>query len=129
MYIYIYTYMPHLHVPNELFPLQERLDAIHSALSSRGAVHLSAVAGAGKTFVALRLVLDELRTKKGQVLFVAPSLGLGFHFVRWLMQILGIFFPIPFFLYICDVRVCGGLKFGKSKWMISLFLGTSWGNF
>lgn len=65
---------------------QERLDAIHSALSSRGAVHLSAVAGAGKTFVALRLVLDELRTKKGQVLFVAPSLGLGFHFVRWLMQ-------------------------------------------
>lgn len=64
---------------------QEKLRAIHSALST-GAVHLSAVAGAGKTFVALHLVLDELRTKKGQVLFVAPSLGLGFHFVRWLMQ-------------------------------------------
>ena len=68
---------------------QEKLHAIHSNLS-RGAVHLSAVAGAGKTFVALRLVLDELRAKKGQVLFVAPSLGLGFHFVRWLMQTLGI---------------------------------------
>eukprot|EP00435_Cladocopium_sp_Y103_P042399 s2736_g11.t1 len=64
---------------------QERLHAIHDALS-HGAVHLSAVAGAGKTFVALRLVLDELRKKKGRVLFVAPSLGLGFHFVRWLMQ-------------------------------------------
>jgi hypothetical protein len=56
------------------------------------------VAGAGKTFVALHLVLDELRTKKGQVLFVAPSLGLGFHFVRWLMQILGFFSTFLFWI-------------------------------
>jgi hypothetical protein len=49
------------------------------------AVHLSAVAGAGKTFLAVELMVDTLKqNSSGQVLFVAPSASLSLHFLRWL---------------------------------------------
>lgn len=48
--------------------------------------HLSAVAGSGKTFVAVRKVLQTLNSNDGQVLFVAPSKSLCFHFLRWLVH-------------------------------------------
>ncbi|CAE7031446.1 unnamed protein product [Symbiodinium sp. CCMP2592] len=48
-------------------------------------IHLSAPAGAGKTFVAVQHVMDTLRENpSGTVLFVAPSEALGLHFLRWL---------------------------------------------
>ena len=54
-------------------------------LMKHGDVHLSAPAGAGKTFVAAQCALDKLRSNQdGDVLFVAPSVGLGLYFVRWL---------------------------------------------
>ena len=50
-------------------------------------VHLSAPAGAGKTFVAAQCALDKLRSNhEGHILFVAPSIALGLYFVRWLAQ-------------------------------------------
>ena len=44
----------------------------------------SAVAGSGKTFLAVQLVIDTLKETAGQVLFIAPSLPLCFYFARWL---------------------------------------------
>ena len=49
------------------------------------AVHLSSVAGAGKTFLAVELMIDTVKqNSSGQVLFVAPSASLSLHFLRWL---------------------------------------------
>ena len=49
------------------------------------AVHLSSVAGAGKTFLAVELMIDAVKqNSSGQVLFVAPSASLCLHFLRWL---------------------------------------------
>ncbi|CAE7244682.1 unnamed protein product [Symbiodinium sp. CCMP2592] len=48
-------------------------------------VHLSAPAGAGKTFVAVQHVLEHLNTHpSARLLYVAPSESLGLHFIRWL---------------------------------------------
>ena len=47
-------------------------------------LHLSAVAGAGKTFLAVQIVIETLKNTAGQILFVAPSLPLCFYFIRWL---------------------------------------------
>ena len=47
-------------------------------------LHLSAVAGSGKTFVAVQMVIETLKNSAGQVLFVAPSLPLCYYFIRWL---------------------------------------------
>ena len=48
-------------------------------------IHLSAPAGAGKTFVAVQYVLDQLMASpSARVLYVAPSDSLGLHFVQWL---------------------------------------------
>ena len=48
-------------------------------------VHLSAPAGAGKTFVAVQHVLEHLNTHpSARLLYVAPSGNLGLHFIRWL---------------------------------------------
>ena len=56
-------------------------------LMKHGDVHLSAPAGAGKTFVAAQCALDKLRNNPdGQVFFLAPSIALGLYFVRWLAQ-------------------------------------------
>ncbi|CAE7244678.1 unnamed protein product [Symbiodinium sp. CCMP2592] len=50
-----------------------------------GDVHLSAPAGAGKTFVAVQHVLEHLNTHpSARLLYVAPSESLGLHFLRWL---------------------------------------------
>eukprot|EP00434_Breviolum_minutum_P027950 symbB.v1.2.024729.t1/scaffold2363.1/size81248/2 len=47
-------------------------------------LHLSAVAGAGKTFLAVQMVIETLKNSAGQILFVAPNLPLCFYFIRWL---------------------------------------------
>ena len=47
-------------------------------------LHVSAVAGAGKTFLAVQLVIETLKNSAGQILFVAPNLPLCFYFIRWL---------------------------------------------
>ena len=48
-------------------------------------LHLSAVAGAGKTFLAVQIVIETLKNPAaGQILFVAPCLPLCFYFIRWL---------------------------------------------
>ena len=47
-------------------------------------MHLSAVAGSGKTFLAVHIVLETLKSTSGQILFIAPSLPLCFYFIRWL---------------------------------------------
>lgn len=49
-------------------------------------VHLSACAGAGKTFLAIEYARYILETGLGDdILYVAPSASLGFYFVRWLL--------------------------------------------
>ena len=47
-------------------------------------LHLSAVAGSGKTFLAVQMVIETLKNSAGQILFVAPSLPLCFYFIRLL---------------------------------------------
>eukprot|EP00438_Fugacium_kawagutii_P033580 Skav205230 [mRNA] locus=scaffold1794:106907:109339:+ [translate_table: standard] len=51
-------------------------------------VHLTAAAGSGKTFVALRYALRKLRASGpgvGKVLYICPRRPLIFHFVHWLL--------------------------------------------
>eukprot|EP00435_Cladocopium_sp_Y103_P066112 s485_g28.t1 len=48
-------------------------------------IHLSAAAGAGKTFLAVKWVLDHLKMSSGKVLYIAPNKALVFHFMRWLL--------------------------------------------
>ena len=63
----------------------EKYMEIQKAGKFSTAVHLSAVAGAGKTFIAVELMIGTLKqNSSGQVLFVAPSASLCFHFLRWL---------------------------------------------
>ena len=60
---------------------RERLEE----LETTGDAHLSAPAGAGKTFVAIQRVLDTLAASPtARVLYVSPSLELAQHFLRWL---------------------------------------------
>ena len=47
-------------------------------------MHVNAVAGSGKTFLAVQLVINTLKETAGQVLFIAPSLPLCLYFIRWL---------------------------------------------
>ncbi len=47
-------------------------------------MHVNAVAGAGKTFLAVQLVIDTLKDTAGQVLFISPSLPLCLYFILWL---------------------------------------------
>eukprot|EP00438_Fugacium_kawagutii_P014490 Skav200722 [mRNA] locus=scaffold1362:15824:18340:+ [translate_table: standard] len=48
-------------------------------------IHLTAPAGAGKTFVALRYVLRKLKpSASGNVIYISPSRSLIFYFVQWL---------------------------------------------
>ena len=47
-------------------------------------LHLSAVAGSGKTFLAVQIVIETLNDTAGQILFVAPSLPLCYYLIRWL---------------------------------------------
>ncbi|CAL1157456.1 unnamed protein product [Cladocopium goreaui] len=50
--------------------LQELRDA---GTHEQGVIHLSAAAGAGKTFIAVKWVLDHLRMSSGKVLYIAPN--------------------------------------------------------
>ena len=48
-------------------------------------VHLTAPAGAGKTFVAVHLIRDRLMAdQRASVLFAAPNISLCYLVVRWL---------------------------------------------
>ena len=59
-------------------------------------VHLSAPAGAGKTFVAVQRVLEVLMEDNGhRVLYVAPSRELVYHFLQWMVMRLLVQFPDP----------------------------------
>eukprot|EP00438_Fugacium_kawagutii_P024365 Skav225976 [mRNA] locus=scaffold4916:89768:92281:- [translate_table: standard] len=50
-------------------------------------VHLTAPAGGGKTFVALRFVLIKLQTSTaGSIMYVCPNQSLFFHFLQWLLM-------------------------------------------
>ena len=62
--------------------LEELRDA---GTHEQGVIHLSAAAGAGKTFIAVKWVLDHLRMSSGKVLYIAPNKALVFHFIRWLL--------------------------------------------
>eukprot|EP00435_Cladocopium_sp_Y103_P019128 s3297_g4.t1 len=62
--------------------LQELRDA---GTDEQRVIHLSAAAGAGKTFLAVKWVLDHLRMSSGKVLYIAPNKSLVLHFVRWLL--------------------------------------------
>ena len=49
-------------------------------------VHLSAPAGAGKSFLAIRHAISKLSSSsQGKILFISPNRSLGFYFVRWLL--------------------------------------------
>eukprot|EP00438_Fugacium_kawagutii_P014491 Skav200723 [mRNA] locus=scaffold1362:55773:58286:+ [translate_table: standard] len=49
-------------------------------------IHLTAPAGGGKTFVALRYVLRKLRSSvSGNVIYISPNKSLIFYFVQWLL--------------------------------------------
>ncbi|CAJ1407420.1 unnamed protein product [Effrenium voratum] len=52
-------------------------------------LHLSAPAGAGKTFVALHYVLNTLTSSSGYVVYVAPSKCLCLQFLTWLATRVG----------------------------------------
>ena len=49
-------------------------------------VHVSAVAGTGKSFIAVQLMIDAMQSSSEKLLFVAPSLSLCLHFARWLWR-------------------------------------------
>ena len=68
---------------SELTPHQrERLQEMEAQDQD---IHLSAPAGAGKTFVAVQHVLNTLQqAPEGNILYVAPCASLCFYFLRWL---------------------------------------------
>ena len=50
-------------------------------------LHLTAPAGSGKTFLAVKYVLEKLQANpEGRVLYVSPCLSLGLYFLRWLAR-------------------------------------------
>ena len=50
-------------------------------------IHISAVAGAGKTFIAVRLVMDMLlNNSNGLILYVAPCKSLCLFFIHWVAR-------------------------------------------
>ena len=49
-------------------------------------VHVSAPAGSGKSFLAIRHAISQLSSSsQGKILFISPNRSLGFYFVRWLL--------------------------------------------
>eukprot|EP00438_Fugacium_kawagutii_P024360 Skav225971 [mRNA] locus=scaffold4916:27544:30018:- [translate_table: standard] len=48
-------------------------------------VHLTAPAGGGKTFVALRCVVKKLQATAGDIIYICPNQTLAFYFVQWLL--------------------------------------------
>ena len=50
-------------------------------------IHISAVAGAGKTFIAVRLVMDMLlKNSDGLILYIAPCESLCLFFIHWVAR-------------------------------------------
>ena len=62
-----------------------KMKELQSTSEPGATIHLQAAAGSGKTFLAVKYVLDHLQTARGKVLYVAPNRALAFHFVRWLL--------------------------------------------
>ena len=55
--------------------------------ASESNIHISAVAGSGKTFVAVRLVMDTLlNNSDGLILYVAPCKSLCLFFIHWVAR-------------------------------------------
>ena len=55
--------------------------------ASESNIHISAVAGAGKTFIAVRLVMDMLlNNSDGLILYVAPCESLCLFFIHWVAR-------------------------------------------
>eukprot|EP00438_Fugacium_kawagutii_P030889 Skav215842 [mRNA] locus=scaffold1630:85275:87416:- [translate_table: standard] len=64
---------------------QEKLEELSA--SPHEHIHLMAPAGSGKTFVALRYVLQHLqRSKAGSIMYICPNQSLVFYFVQWLLM-------------------------------------------
>eukprot|EP00434_Breviolum_minutum_P030347 symbB.v1.2.026844.t1/scaffold2588.1/size75582/7 len=119
-------------VLNEHFELElnEKLTYERMQKSKSPFLHLSAVAGSGKTFVAVQMVIETLKNSVGQVLFVAPSLPLCYYFIRWLgrrwmheeifleslLDRVGIFTPDTNFM---NLAVQGGRLVGRSSSKLS----------
>ena len=60
----------------------EQLQEIHGR-----DVHLAGPAGSGKTFIALQYAQDALTSdSSSRVLYISPSVEMGYHFVRWLVS-------------------------------------------
>ncbi|CAK8996151.1 unnamed protein product [Durusdinium trenchii] len=65
---------------------ESKLRQLHQRKSKE--LHLTAPAGAGKTFVAVQFALDKVYENcksEGAILYVAPRLSLCLHFVQWLI--------------------------------------------
>ena len=55
--------------------------------ASESNIHISAVAGSGKTFIAVRLVMDTLlNNPDGLILYVAPCKSLSLFFIHWVAR-------------------------------------------
>ena len=66
--------------------LTDHQDEALSEILKEHIVHLSAPAGAGKTFVAIQRVLEVLQEDlRAYILYVAPTKELALHFLRWMM--------------------------------------------
>eukprot|EP01043_Picozoa_sp_COSAG02_P002431 COSAG02_NODE_56_length_43700_cov_33.650765_2_plen_1893_part_00 len=67
---------------------RKQLDKVRDTEKS---VHVKAPAGAGKTFIALHLMLEVLQddASNTSVLFAAPAAGLAFFVVRWIVERVG----------------------------------------
>ena len=50
-------------------------------------IHVSGSAGAGKTFLAIRHVINKLFVNnQGKILFISPNRSLNFYFIHWLLR-------------------------------------------
>ena len=63
------------------------LKQMKALFATESNIHISAVAGAGKTFIAVRLVMDMLlNNPDGLILYVAPCESLCLFFIHWVAR-------------------------------------------
>ena len=68
-------------------PQREILKQAKVLFAAGSNIHISAVAGAGKTFIAVRLVMDMLlNNSDGLILYVAPCESLCLFFIHWVAR-------------------------------------------
>ena len=68
-------------------PQREILKQAKVLFAAGSNIHISAVAGAGKTFIAVRLVIDMLlNNSDGLILYVAPCESLCLFFIHWVAR-------------------------------------------